>query len=103
MRHLTMGRTRLGSEQSRPATSPDTTPSASGPPASVYLMSIVVAVASPEGFALVTDSRTTVERKEQDGSVHYRVASESSEKLFLAQGRFGVATYGLATIGGRTI
>jgi hypothetical protein len=65
-------------------------------------MSIIVAVASPEGIVFVADSRTTIQRRDQY-SVHYRVASESAEKLYLAQGRFGVATYGLAMIGGRTI
>lgn len=64
-------------------------------------MSIVVAAASPEGVALATDSRTV--QRQGESERHYRVSSDAGEKLFLLDGRLGVATYGIAMIGSRTI
>jgi hypothetical protein len=64
-------------------------------------MSVAVGVAAAEGLALCVDSRTTQRRDEAEP--HYRVASNSAEKLYLADGRFAIATYGIATIGGKTI
>jgi hypothetical protein len=55
-------------------------------------MSVAVGAAASEGLALTTDSRTMQQRKEGSSS-HYRVASNTAEKLFLAEGRLGVATY----------
>jgi hypothetical protein len=62
-------------------------------------MTIVVAAISSEGIVLASDSRTT----EQLNSSQRRVASESAQKVFEACGKFGVATYGLAMIGSKTI
>lgn len=59
-------------------------------------MTIVVASVSPEGIALAADSRTT----QGAGSAHRRVSSESAHKVFESSGRFGIATYGIATIAG---
>lgn len=61
-------------------------------------MTIVVAVASPGAIALAADSRTT-----QREGAHHRVASDSAHKVFDIGGGIGVATYGLGTIGSRTI
>jgi hypothetical protein len=64
-------------------------------------MSIAVAVAGPDGVALAADSRTV--QRQGESKLHYRVSSDAGEKLFLLDGRLGVATYGIAMIGPRTI
>jgi hypothetical protein len=61
-------------------------------------MTIVVAAASPDGIVLAADSRTTI----SDGARH-RISSDSADKVFELTERFGVATYGIAFIGSRTI
>jgi hypothetical protein len=61
-------------------------------------MTIVVGAASPDGIVLAADSRTTL----SDGQRH-RIATDSAEKLFGLQNRFGVATYGTALLGDQTI
>lgn len=61
-------------------------------------MTIVVASASPEGIALASDSRTI-----QRAGKHYRVASNTANKVFEVNGRIGIATYGVAMIGAKTI
>jgi hypothetical protein len=63
-------------------------------------MTIVVGVATPDGLVLAADSRTTMF---PDGSSRSRVASDSADKVFGICGRFGVATYGDAFVGGQTI
>ncbi len=65
-------------------------------------MTIVVAVATPDGLVLAADSRTT-SFPDGGGSNRTRIASDSAEKVFLLCNRFGVATYGDAFIGERTI
>lgn len=64
-------------------------------------MSIVVAVSGTEGIALAADSRT-VERR-IGFEPEYSVSSDSAEKIFVLDGRLGVATYGIAMVGPRTI
>jgi hypothetical protein len=64
-------------------------------------MSVAVGVIASEGIAMTTDSRRTQRRA--DPNPHYRVASDTAEKLFLAEDRFAVATYGDAMIGDQTI
>lgn len=61
-------------------------------------MTIVVASASSEGIALASDSRTTQRLGE-----HHRVASDTAQKVFDVAGRYGIATYGTADIGSKTI
>lgn len=62
--------------------------------------SVVVAVAASDGLALAADRRTT----EQSGEPPlYRAVSDSAEKVFLAEERLGIATYGLADIEGRSV
>jgi hypothetical protein len=66
-------------------------------------MTIVVGIGSPDGLILAADSRTT---RTRDG--HDRVGTDMAQKLFIltdAEGvaRYGVATYGWALIGDRTI
>lgn len=61
-------------------------------------MTIVVGAASPDGIILAADSRTTL----SDGD-RFRIASDAAEKVFELAERFGVATYGMAFIGNRTI
>ena len=61
-------------------------------------MTVIVASTSPDGIALAGDSRTIL----QDGT-HYRVASNTAQKVFDAAGRLGVATYGLAMIERKSI
>lgn len=61
-------------------------------------MTIVVGAASPDGIVLAADSRTTL----SDGQRH-RISSDSADKLFELNNQFGVATYGMAFIGQRTI
>jgi hypothetical protein len=64
-------------------------------------MTIVVALATPDGLVLAADSRTT---QFPDAQGHRtRIASDSADKLFLLCDHFGVATYGDAFIGDRTI
>lgn len=64
-------------------------------------MSVAVAVAGPEGIVLATDSRTI---QQSDGIAnHYRVTSDTAEKLFLLRESLAVATYGIAMVGTQTI
>lgn len=64
-------------------------------------MSVAVGVAAVDGLALATDSRTIQQRA--DHPEHYRVLSDSAEKLFILGDRFAIATYGMATIDEKTI
>jgi hypothetical protein len=61
-------------------------------------MTIVVAVACPEGIVLGADSRATTW-----GGPHARVATDYSQKLFAVGHRFGVATFGWGHLQGSTI
>jgi hypothetical protein len=61
-------------------------------------VTIVVAAASPDGIVLAADSRTTF----SDGGRH-RISSDTADKVFALNQKFGVATYGMALIGDRTI
>jgi hypothetical protein len=63
-------------------------------------VTIVVGVATPDGLVLAADSRTT---HFPDNSQRTRIASDSADKVFLLCSRFGVATFGDAFIGDRTI
>jgi hypothetical protein len=63
-------------------------------------MTIVLGLATPDGLVLGADSRTT---SYPDESPRSRIASDSAEKVFVLGDRFGVATYGDAFIGERTI
>jgi hypothetical protein len=60
-------------------------------------MTIIVGITTPDGVVLASDSRTT--RSAADG---HRIISDSAQKVFQI-GPFGVATTGLAFIGGNTI
>lgn len=61
-------------------------------------MTIVVGAASPDGIVLAADSRTTL----VDGHRH-RISTDAADKVFDLNSTFGVATYGIAGIGPRTI
>ena len=61
-------------------------------------MTIVVGVAAPDGMILAGDSRSTY----TDGTRH-RIASDFTQKVFTVCESLGVATYGLNSIGQRTI
>lgn len=61
-------------------------------------MTIVVAVAAPDGMVLAADSRST-----QLEDQHHRIASDSAVKVFAIGDRVGVATYGRAFIDHQTI
>lgn len=61
-------------------------------------MTIVVGAASPDGIVLAADSRTTL----NDGQRH-RISTDTADKVFELNGKFGVAIYGMARIGLRTI
>jgi hypothetical protein len=61
-------------------------------------MTINVGVASPDGIVLASNSRTTRMYGE-----HHRVLSDSSQKVFAIDNRFGVATSGFAFIEDDTI
>ena len=61
-------------------------------------MTVVVGVAAPDGIILAAESRTT--NMFENG--RHRIISDTAQKLFPV-GRIGVATYGNAFIGGRTI
>jgi hypothetical protein len=60
-------------------------------------MTIVVAVATPEGLVLGADSRSTYEMEGR-----HRIASDFTQKVFTV-GNMGVATFGIAFIGADTI
>lgn len=60
-------------------------------------MTIVVAVATPEGLVIGGDSRSTY-----DMGDHHRIASDYAQKLFTV-GEMGIATFGIAFIGDDTI
>jgi Proteasome subunit len=61
-------------------------------------VTIVVGAASPDGIVLAADSRTTL----SDGQRH-RISTDAADKVFELNQSFGVATYGMAGIGARTI
>jgi 20S proteasome alpha/beta subunit len=63
-------------------------------------MTVVVGVAAPDGIILAADSRTTLQW--ETGGRH-RIMSDTTQKVFAVSGRIGVATYGNAFIGNRTI
>jgi hypothetical protein len=60
-------------------------------------MTIIVGITTPDGVVLASDSRTT-----QSDAGGHRIISDSAQKVFEI-GPFGVATAGLAFIGGNTI
>jgi hypothetical protein len=60
-------------------------------------MTIVVCAASPDGIVLAADSRTTSSDDRRS-----RVVTDHAQKVFAIH-RFGVATYGLASLGSRNI
>jgi len=60
-------------------------------------VTIVVGAASPDGIVIAADSRTTL----IDGTRH-RISTDAADKVFELKD-FGVATYGAALIGPRTI
>jgi hypothetical protein len=64
-------------------------------------VSVAVGVAAVDGLALAADSRTIQQRAGHPE--HYRVLSDSAEKLFVLDNRFVAATYGMAMIGDKTI
>jgi hypothetical protein len=72
-------------------------------------MTIVIGVAAPDGMILAAESRTTymVQQEGRDGHPdpmpHHRILSDTAQKLFLISDELGVATYGDAGIGDRTI
>jgi 20S proteasome alpha/beta subunit len=61
-------------------------------------MTIIVGIASPDGIVLASDSRIT----STVGEAH-RIRSDSAQKVFAIEERFGVATSGLAFIADDTI
>jgi Proteasome subunit len=61
-------------------------------------MTIIVGVASPDGVVLASDSRTTSTEGDR-----YRIRSDTAQKVFAVDRRFGVATCGIAFIGADTI
>lgn len=61
-------------------------------------MTIVVAVACPEGLVLGADSRATVY-----GESAARVATDYAQKLFAVSERFGAATFGWGFLDGNTV
>jgi hypothetical protein len=61
-------------------------------------VTVVVASVAPDGIVLASDSRTT-----QSQGAHHRVATNAAQKVYDAWGRFGLATYGIATIGSDSI
>jgi hypothetical protein len=61
-------------------------------------VTIVVASAAPDGMVLASDSRTTLL-----GATRHRVASDHARKVFELPGGVGLATYGAAVIGDRTV
>jgi hypothetical protein len=61
-------------------------------------MTINVGVASPDGVVLASDSRTT--RTDEHG---HRILSDSTQKVFAIDGRFGIAASGFAFIADDTI
>lgn len=66
-------------------------------------MTIIVAVAAPDGIILAGDSRTTTFPDGDPGSGRYRIYSDTAEKVYEICGRFGVASFGDAFIGQQTI
>ena len=63
-------------------------------------MTLVIGLATPDGLVLAADSRTSTW---PDDTPRMLVSSDNAEKVFVLGGRFGVATYGRAFIGERTI
>lgn len=61
-------------------------------------MTIIVGITTPDGVILASESRTT-----QSHEGGHRILSDSAQKVFEIRERFGVATTGLAFIGGNTI
>src|SRR5690242_6035630 len=63
-------------------------------------MTIVVAVTSPEGIVLASDSRTTLLR---GGPLRHRIGTDHARKLFTPCDRVGMACYGAAEIQDQSI
>ena len=63
-------------------------------------MTLVIGLATPDGLVLAADSRTSTW---PDDTPRMLVSSDNAEKVFVLGDRFGVATYGRAFIGERTI
>jgi len=61
-------------------------------------VTIVVAVAAPDGMVLAADSRSTLFEDK-----HHRIASDAAVKVFAISDRVGVATYGISFIDHQTI
>lgn len=61
-------------------------------------MTIAVGVACPEGLVVAADSRSSVL-----GPAGFRVATDYAHKVFDVGGQFAVATFGWATLEGKTI
>jgi hypothetical protein len=66
-------------------------------------MTIVVAVASPDGIVLAADSRTTTFPEGAAPGARTRVLSDTALKVFEVAGQYSVATFGQALIGPQTI
>lgn len=66
-------------------------------------MTIIVGVATPDGIVMAADSRTTSYPDGIATNARHRILSDSAEKLFSICDRFGVATFGQAFIGSKTI
>jgi hypothetical protein len=63
-----------------------------------FRVTIVVAVAAPDGIVLAADSRSTLFEDQ-----HHRIASDGAVKLFTIGDRVGVATFGTSFIDHQTI
>jgi hypothetical protein len=81
------------------------TPSGADPPlASLNLLgkdgnvTVVVAVAAPDGIVLAAESRLTITMGDR-----HRIVSDSAQKVFPIAGQVGVLTYGAAFLGAQTI
>lgn len=61
-------------------------------------VTVVVAVAAPDGIVLAAESRTTVTMGER-----HRIVSDSAQKVFSIREQIGVLTYGSAFLGAQTI
>src|SRR5665213_380664 len=62
-------------------------------------MTIVVGVAAPDGMILAADSRMTLTWE----NGRHRIVSDSGQKVFAVRESVGIATYGDAFVGYRTI
>ncbi|MGZ4317429.1 MAG: hypothetical protein ACXVRS_16605 [Gaiellaceae bacterium] len=66
-------------------------------------MTIAVGVASPEGLVVATDSRSSILIPTGLGMPGFRVATDYTHKVFALREEFAVATFGWATLEGKTI